>query len=315
MAFLKVKKKENERLKRIEELEKRIEKLTEPSGSDKIEQKEQKLKTEKPKAKPVEKKEEKIQPKKKFFSEFFEHKKEPKKEEKKIIEEVHKTVKTAVKDGIIEIETTVKNIMTADVKYVEPDDDLRKVLEMLSKFKITGVPVVLKDKVVGIVSQSDIIKIMDEKEIVDPVKDVVKLSVLENLKVNDIMTKTPIVINENEKITDASDLMSKHDVERLPVVNDKKNLVGIITREDIIRGMTNEFFEKSIEAGGTVIETNIDKLIEIVENRSPVTFIELSKELGVSQAQVEEWAIILEERGIVQIEYPPIGPPKVRVKK
>jgi len=129
------------------------------------------------------------------------------------------------------------------------------------------------------------------------------------------MTKNPIVISEREKITDASDMMSKHDVEILPVVDDKKNLVGIITREDIIRGMTNEFFAKSIEAGGTLIETNIDKLIEIVENRGSVTFIELSKELGITQAQVEEWATILEERGIVQIEYPPIGIPRVRRKK
>ena len=220
-----------------------------------------------------------------------------------------------MRNGIIEIETTVKDIMTADVKYVVPEDDLRKVLEYLSKFKITGLPVVLKNRVIGIVSQSDIIKIMDERNIIDPVKDVVKLSELESLKVNDIMTKTPIVINQKEKITDASDLMSKHDIERLPVVDDKKNLVGIISREDIIRGMSNEFFEKSIEAGGAVIETHIDKLIEIVENNSPISFVELAKELGVSKDQVEEWAIILEERGIVQIEYSPIGPPKVRIKK
>jgi CBS domain-containing protein len=312
MTLLKIKKKEDERLKRIEELEKRIKKLGEPSEQEKIEEK---LITEKPKIKPVEKIEEKVQPKKVFFSELFKPKEEPKKEEKKIIEEVHKTVKEAVKNGTIAIETTAKDIMTTDVKYVKPDDDLRKVLEILSEFKITGVPVVLNDKIVGIVSQSDIIKIMNQRGIIDPVKDVVKLSELEKLKVNDIMTKNPIVINEREKITDASDLMSRHDVERLPVVDDKKNLVGIITREDIIKGMTNEFFAKSIEASGTLIETNIDKMIEIVENRGSVTFIELSKELGITQAQVEEWATILEERGMVQIEYPPLGPPRVRRKK
>ena len=100
MAFLEIKKKEDERLKRIEELEKRIKKLGEPLEKQELE-------------KPVDKKEEKIQTKNAKFSEFI--KKEEPKEDKKIIEEVHNTIKEAVKSGTISIDTTVKSIMTSDV--------------------------------------------------------------------------------------------------------------------------------------------------------------------------------------------------------
>jgi len=289
MDFLKIKKKGNGRIKTIEELEKRIKKIEEPSSGLNI--------TEK----------------KTMFMELLKQK-EPVKLEKSL-SEVHTAVKEAIEIGTIKIETTVKDIMTIDVKIVKPEDNLRKVLSILSEYKITGVPVVSNDKLVGIVSQSDIIKLMDEKGILDPQRDVIKLSELEKIKVNDIMTKNPIVIDQKEKITDASDFMLKHAVDRLPVVDEKKNLVGIITGEDIIRGMSNEFFVKSMEAGGGIIETNIDKLISIVENKGSVTIISLAQELGVSPDQIEEWAKILEERGMIEIEYPPIGPPKLRKKK
>jgi len=290
MEFLKIKKTGNDRTKRIEELEKRIKKIEKiPSEASDTK-------------KTLE------------FTGLLKPKKDIEKPEK-FLEEVHNVVKEAVEMGTIKIDTTVKDIMSVGVKIVQPEDDLRKVLSILSEYKITGLPVVLKDKIVGIVSQSDIIKIMNERGIINPERDVVELSQLEKLKVNDIMTKNPIVINQNEKITDASDLMYKRDVERLPVVDDKNNLVGIITREDIIRGMTDEFFVKSMQTSGGVIETNIDKLINIVENRGSVTVESLSKELGIPPDQIEEWARILEERGMVEIEYPPLGSTKLRKKK
>ena len=188
-------------------------------------------------------------------------------------------------------------------------------LNLLSEHKIAGVPVVEKGKVVGIISESDIIKIMDVRNILDTQKDEIKLSELEKIPAREAMTREVILINEKENIIDASELMYKHRINRLPVIDDKKNLVGIITKEDIIKGITNEFFIKSVEAGEVkIIETKIDQLIKIVEKDGSIPIPILSRELKVHPEQIERWARILEEQGILEIIYPPIGPPKLRKK-
>ncbi|MCX6821401.1 MAG: hypothetical protein NTW30_01350 [Candidatus Aenigmarchaeota archaeon] len=63
------------------------------------------------------------------------------------------------------------------------------------------------------------------------------------------------------------------------------------------------------------IGTTIDKLIDIINKRGSVTTIDLSKELEVSVEMIEIWAKILEDRGLINIEYPLIGPSKLRKKE
>jgi len=288
-------------------IEKQIKKLEETS-------------VEKPKSeevKPEEKKPEEIKP-----EEIVEKPKEvkkPKTEGKpkdKIKEEVEEVIKAAVEKGTVKIDTTVKEVMITDVKIAKSQDSLRKVLDLLSEYKVSGVPVIHDHKVVGIISESDIIKIMDVRNILDAKKDEIKLSELEKIPANEVMTKDVILINEKEKITDASELMYKHHINRLPVVDDKNNLVGIITKEDVIKGITSEFLVKSVETGEVkTIETKIDQLIDIVEKNGSIPIPVLSRELKVPSEQIERWARILEEHGIIEIEYPAIGPPKLRKKK
>jgi CBS domain-containing protein len=234
---------------------------------------------------------------------------------KKKIKEIHKTVREAVKDGIIKIDTTVGEIMTKDVKIIKPEDNLRNALDILSEYVITGIPVIDDDKLVGIISEADIIKIMDVRKILDAEKDEIKLAELESIKVKDIMSKDVITIRKTELITDASELMYKHHVNRLPVMDEDKRLIGIVTKEDIIRGITKEFFEKSMKGEMRVIQTDIDKLISIVERKGPISILDVSKELNVDPEQIEEWAKILEEREMFEIEYRALGPPMLRKKK
>ncbi len=235
---------------------------------------------------------------------------------KKIDEEVAKTIKDSLKDGTIKIDTTVKEVMTSDVKTVKPKDNLRKVMDLLSENKVTGAPVVEDNKIVGVISEADIIKVMDVRKILDPKKDEIKLSKLDKITVKEIMSRDPILINQKERVTDASEAMYKHHVNRLPVIDDKKNLVGIITKEDVIKGITNEFFTKAVKTGMEgKIATIIDELIDVVEKEESINILDLSKKLKVSPEQIEEWAKILEDRGIIDIEYSPIGPPKLRMKK
>lgn len=243
--------------------------------------------------------------------------KEKKKHENKIKkrEQIHQIVKNEIKSGVVDIDTQVKNIMSTNLKVVEVGQNLREVVELLGDFEITGVPIKDGNKVVGVISDTDIMKVMETKNILDPVKDTVNLAELEKIKVETIMSKPPITINQNDKITDASDKMIKHKIDRLIVVDDNNKTVGIVTREDILKGLTTEFFMKAIKkTGGTVIDSSVDLLLSIVKNKGLISIKELSKQMKMEIKDIENLSKVLEERGLIEIIYPIIGYPKIKVK-
>lgn len=63
-----------------------------------------------------------------------------------------------------------------------------------------------------------------------------------------------------------------------------------------------------------LIQTDIDKLLKLLDEKRSINVLDLAKKLGVKVEQVEEWAKILEDHGLVEIEYPIIGLPKVKKK-
>jgi DNA-binding transcriptional ArsR family regulator len=64
-----------------------------------------------------------------------------------------------------------------------------------------------------------------------------------------------------------------------------------------------------------MVETDIDKLMRILNQKKSVSIGDLSRELRVTIERLENWAKILEEHGLIQIEYPIIGLPKLRKRE
>jgi CBS domain-containing protein len=151
----------------------------------------------------------------------------------------------------------IKDVMNKDVIVCEPNDTLGIIADLFKKNHISGIPVVDKGKVVGLVSETDLIKLFkipeysndlwlpSPFEIIEiPIRNLVKLEetkkFFENMKlrpVKDIMTRTVHAISSDEELEDASTMMVKHDVNRLPVIDNGK-LVGIVARSDIIKGLS-----------------------------------------------------------------------------
>ncbi|RLG57040.1 MAG: hypothetical protein DRN95_06025 [Candidatus Hydrothermarchaeota archaeon] len=72
--------------------------------------------------------------------------------------------------------------------------------------------------------------------------------------------------------------------------------------------------EKTEEPLIDSLQTDIDRLLSIIEERGSVNISDLSKELNVGVEKIEEWAKVLEERGLIEIEYPIIGLPRLKKK-
>ncbi len=150
----------------------------------------------------------------------------------------------------------VKDIMNKKVVTCAPDDVISGVVKKLKKHDISGMPVLKGEKVVGVITESDILRLMRTPEyskdlwlpsplelIEVPIRELVDWSktkkALEDVgdrPVAKVMSRYLYVISPEEGIEKAAEMMTKHRVNRLPVIEDD-GLVGIITRGDIIAGL------------------------------------------------------------------------------
>jgi len=62
------------------------------------------------------------------------------------------------------------------------------------------------------------------------------------------------------------------------------------------------------------IETQVDKLIDLLRKKNKIRISEASKILKVSQKQIDEWVFTLEDKGIVELKYPVLGEPEIVLK-
>lgn len=126
----------------------------------------------------------------------------------------------------------VKEIMTTDVKTIRPEDNIKRLAEMMVKNKIGSLVVVEgSGEVVGIATERDIIE------------DIILLGKSpEEVKVRDVMTKDIITVNPGDTLEEAAEVMVNHKIKKLPVI-DKGRLVGIVTATDLI-AYENRLVEK-----------------------------------------------------------------------
>lgn len=113
----------------------------------------------------------------------------------------------------------VENIMSSDVKTMTPELSIGQALEKMFKYKHMGYPVIENDKLEGIVTFHD----LSEAEKIN-----------KELLVSDVMSKKLITTEPSEEVVIALEKLTKHDLGRLPVVEDNK-LVGIISKTDIMK--------------------------------------------------------------------------------
>lgn len=115
----------------------------------------------------------------------------------------------------------VRNIMTKDIITVTPDMSVKEVANLLYNNKIRAAPVVKDGDLVGLISSTDLLKVIYEGKI--------------DLKIGEVANKKVLTIREDGDILDAILLMIKNNIGRLIVVDDEGKMIGIVTRTDLLR--------------------------------------------------------------------------------
>lgn len=143
----------------------------------------------------------------------------------------------------------VKDWMTHKVITVDIHTALPDAHKLMRSHKIRRLPVMDGDKVVGIVTRSDIREASPSEATSLSVWELQYL--LGKLTMADIMTRRPVVILPGASIKEAARLMYTHKIGGLPVVDTDGQLQGIITESDIFRVLI-AWFDQLEQAGRAV---------------------------------------------------------------
>jgi CBS domain-containing protein len=150
---------------------------------------------------------------------------------------------------------TVRDIMDSDPASVTVADSVETVLHIMREHDLTGVPVVNEGgRCVGIITEEDLV-LSDENEdfhlphyfqLFGGVVFLERWSHFEDrarkafaATAEDMMTEDPVTIEANATVREAAHLIARKKHNRLPVI-DHGRLVGVVTRVDVLEGLTND---------------------------------------------------------------------------
>ena len=119
----------------------------------------------------------------------------------------------------------IERIMTPDPATISPQSSAAEARRLLDSNVINHLPVVERDRLVGIVSSSDLLKLylLDDK-----------LTIFARATVDQIMETKLVVLNRKATLRQAAEKLSMGNFHALPVVDRRRRLIGIVTSSDLI---------------------------------------------------------------------------------
>jgi CBS domain-containing protein len=150
---------------------------------------------------------------------------------------------------------TAAEIMDADVPSLTPEDDARAAIDLLAKTDLGAIPVVDGErKVVGIVSESDLILADEESDLHLPhylniMGGIVFIGSMKGFekrlekafatKVSELMSADPITVHTYEAADRVAKKIADHHHNHLPVVDEDERLAGMVTRADALAAVVD----------------------------------------------------------------------------
>ncbi len=170
---------------------------------------------------------------------------------------------------------SIVNFMTRRVVCFDPDSNLDQLAESFRKNDFRRIPIVYKDKLIGLVSRKDVIRyiaVMNGKIISSNSKHIHhdrnnKSNVHE---LDKVMTTKVISVRTSATISDIVDILIENDITGIPVTQTDHTLVGIITEKDIMSNLSDKIcMDTTIESVMTknIVSFDIsESVMEICEH-------------------------------------------------
>ncbi|OLO40658.1 hypothetical protein BTR23_06660 [Alkalihalophilus pseudofirmus] len=183
----------------------------------------------------------------------------------------HADLETVVKkvtnnlELILKPAITAKVIMASPVKTIPPEMKIEEAGHLMYRYGHTGFPIVKEDKLLGIISRRDLDKATHHG--------------LGHAPVKAYMSSKVISIGPNTSLEEIQTIMIKHDIGRLPVVDNGK-LVGILSRTNVIEILHNQALKEDLQQ--SAMNDLQNNLRAKMKNRLPTDVFQLLKEIGTT---------------------------------
>ena len=189
-----------------------------------------------------------------------------------------------------------KDVMTAPVVTVGPDDTVREIAELLLERRISAVPVAAADnRLVGIVSEGDLVRRPDSGTEPhrswwlallagpeDVARDYIKSH---GYQAKDVMTAPVRTVGDDASLEEVASVLERYRIKRVPVVRDGR-VVGIVSRANLLHGLAAGPADAAPSLEDHEIRDALRKAIQ--EFRLPDAFINIV----VSAGHVQLWGAV-----------------------
>ena len=135
--------------------------------------------------------------------------------------------------------TPISAIMTSDVITLNYNDDLTTAELLFKSNKIRHIPVVSDNRVVGMLSYTDLLRI-SFADAVDEEEHMVDTVVYNMFTIEQVMAKNLVKVSSDTLIKDVAEILSNNEFHAMPVIDDGE-LVGIVTTTDLINYLIEQY--------------------------------------------------------------------------
>jgi len=123
----------------------------------------------------------------------------------------------------------VKYWMSKPVITLDENDSMDKAIKLLKQHKISMLPIMKKGSLVGIVTDRDIKRASASDATCLEIHELLYL--ISTIKVKEIMTKDPITVPYNYTVEETAQVLLKHNISGVPVIDHEGDMVGTITQQ------------------------------------------------------------------------------------
>jgi CBS-domain-containing membrane protein len=136
-----------------------------------------------------------------------------------------------------------KHVMKKIVVSVPVDAPLEKVSEVMAAHRISGVPVIgANQQILGVISERDFLREITDTQDPSPMHFVERclknitcsVESLRSRTARDIMTAPAITLGGEASLAQIAGLLRVHGINRVPIIDDRQRVIGIVTRSDIV---------------------------------------------------------------------------------
>ena len=140
-------------------------------------------------------------------------------------------IEAIIKTSPEKLSKPTEDVMSKNIVACSPEDEIDNIWRLMQTKSFAGLPVVKKDKLVGIVTQKDLL----ESGALLPTFESKKGRFRASTRISSIMETQVIAVKPQTKIIRVAKIMVSKDIGRVPVVDEENRLVGIVDREDVAR--------------------------------------------------------------------------------